>query len=116
MTGFDGILTTIALGTRLTRAVISLKKHIDALRSGAPLEYASPSVLDALDRRTVDLELLASQQAARIGALEAGLEDAFAVTNALARRVGTIFWIALMGGAVGLIALALSIVAIAHVR
>jgi hypothetical protein len=116
MMGLDDLFTTIALGAKLTRSVISLKNHIDALRSGATFEYAPPSVLDALDRRTADLESLASQQAARIAALETSLADASAVTDALAHRVGTIFWIALMGGTFGLIALVLSIVSIAHGR
>ena len=115
MMGFDDILTAIAWGGKLTRAVVSLKKHIDALRSGATFEYTQPSVLEALDRRTADLELLASRQAARINALETGLEDASAVTDALAHRVGTIFWIALISGTVALIALALSIVAIIRI-
>ena len=114
MMGFDDILTTIALGGRLARAIVSLKKHVDALRSGATFEYSQPSALEALDRRTADLELLASRQAARINALETGLEDASAVTDALAHRVGTIFWIALIGGTVALIALVLSIVVMAH--
>lgn len=115
MMGFDDILTAIAWGGKLSRAVVSLKKHIDALRSGATFEYSQPSAIDALDRRTADLELLASRQAARINALETGLEDASAVTDALAHRVGTIFWIALIGGTVALIALVLSIVAIAQI-
>ena len=118
MMGLDDLFTTIALGTTLTRAVISLKKHISALRSGsgAAIEYLPPSALEALDRRTASLESLARQQSTRINDLESGLEDASAVTDALAHRVSTIFWIALMSGAVGLIALVVSIVAIAHGR
>ena len=114
--GLDDLFTTIALGTRLTRAVISLKKHIDTLRSGTTLEYVQPSVLEALDRRTADLESLAIRQADRITALEAGLEDASGVADALAERVGTVFWLTLMSGSIGLIALVLSIIAIAHGR
>ena len=114
--GLDDLFSTIALGAKLTRSVISLKKHIDALRSGAKVEYLQPSVLDALDRRTADLELLAARQADRITALETGLEDASGVADALAQRVGTVFWIALMSGTVALIALVLSIIAIAHGR
>jgi hypothetical protein len=116
MMGLDDLFTTIALGTTLTRAVISLKKHISALRSGAAIEYLPPSALEALDRRTASLESLARRQSTRINDLESGLEDASAVTDALAHRVSTIFWIALMSGAVGLIALVVSIVAIAHGR
>jgi len=116
MMGLDDLFTTIALGARLTRSVIALKKHIDALRSGATAEYVQPPVLDALDRRTAALESLAGRQAERIAALETGIENASAVTNALAQRVGMIFWIALMSGTVGLIALVLAIIAIAHGR
>ena len=112
--GFDDILTAIALGTRLTKAVVSLKKHIDDLRSGATSESLQPSPIEALDKRTSDLESLARKQAARIGDLEIGLEDAAVVTSALAERVTTIFWITVLGGTVGLIALILSILAIGH--
>ena len=116
MIGLDDVFGTIALGTKLTRAVMSLKRHIDAPRSGSTPEYVQPAVLEALDRRTADLESLASRQADRIAALETGLEDASGVADVVAERVGTVFWIALMSGAVGLIALVLSIVTIAHGR
>jgi predicted nucleic acid-binding protein len=114
--GFDGILTAIALGTRLTKAVVQLKKQIDDLRSGAAPENLQPPPIEALDKRTSDLESLARRQAVRISDLEIGLEDASAVTSALAQRVSTIFWIALMSGTVALIALILSILTIAHAR
>lgn len=116
MLGLDDLFTTIALGTKLTRAVISLKKHIDSLRSGGTAERVQPSVLEALDRRTADLESLAVRQADRITALETSLEDASGVADALAERVGTVFWLTLMSGSIGLIALVLSIIAIAHGR
>ena len=112
--GFDDILTAIALGTKLTRSVVSLKKHIDVLRSGAILENPQPSPIEALDKRTSDLESLARRQAVRIGDLELGLEDASVVTSDLAERVSTIFWIAILSGTVALIALVLSILTIAH--
>lgn len=115
MIGFDDILTAIALGAGLTQAVVSLKKRIAALRSGAILENLKPPV-EALDKRTSDLESLARRQAVRISDLEIGLEGASAVTSALAQRVSTIFWIALVSGAVALVALILSILAIAHGR
>ncbi len=116
MLGLDDLFTTIALGTKLTRAVISLKKHIDSLRSGGTAERVQPSVLEALDRRTADLESLAVRQADRIAALETSLEDASGVADALAERVGTVFWLTLTSGSIGLIALVLSIIAIAHAR
>jgi predicted nucleic acid-binding protein len=112
--GFDDILTAIALGTRLTKAVVSLKKHIDVLRSGATSEGLQPSSIEALDKRTSDLESLARRQAVRISDLEIGLEDAAVVTTALAERVSAIFWIAVLSGTVALTALVLSIFPIAH--
>ena len=114
--GFDDILNAIALGTRLAKSVVSLKKHIDDLRSGAAPENPQPSPIEALDKRTSDLESLARKQAVRISDLEIGLEDASAVTSALAQRVGTIFWIALLSGTVALIGLILSILVISHGR
>ena len=114
MMGFDDILTAIALGTRLTKAVVSLKKHIDELRSGPASESLQPSPMEALDNRIRDLESLARRQAVRISDLELGLEDASAVTSALAQRVGAIFWMALLSGAVALIALILAILALSH--
>jgi predicted nucleic acid-binding protein len=112
--GFDEILTAIALGTRLTKAVVSSKRHVDDLRSSAAPKTLQPSPIDALDRRTSDLESLARRQAARISDLEIGLEDAAVVTTALAERVSTIFWIAVLSGTVALISLILSIFTIAY--
>jgi predicted nucleic acid-binding protein len=112
--GFDDILTAIALGTRLTKAIVSLKKHIDVLRSGATSGDLRPSPIEALDKRTSDLESLARRQAVRISDLELGLEDAAVITSALAERITTIFWIALLSGTVALLALILSIFTIAH--
>jgi hypothetical protein len=114
--GFDDILNAIALGTKLTKAVVSLKNHRDALRSGATAQKPPLSPMEALDKRTSDLESLARKQAVRISDLELGLEDASAVTGALAQRVGAIFWIALLSGTLALIALIVSILAIAHGR
>jgi hypothetical protein len=114
--GFDDLLTAIALGTRLTKAVVSLKNHIDTLRSGVMPENPQPSPIEALDKRTSELESLARKQAVRISDLEIGLEDAAAVTSALAQRVSAIFWIAIASGIVALIALILSILAVFHGR
>lgn len=114
--GFDDILTAIALGTRLTRSVVSLKRHIDVLRSGAAPEELRSAPIETLDRRINDLESLARRQAVRISDLELGLEDASIVTSALAQRVSAIFWIAVLSSTVALIALILSILTIAHAR
>ena len=65
------------------------------------------------DKRTIsDLETIAQEQDARISEVETILRDSMAVTEALARRVSTIFWIALTGCVVGLAALILSVVAL----
>jgi len=44
-----------------------------------------------------------------------GGQTAINLADALAERVGTVFWLTLMSGSIGLIALVLSIIAIVHV-
>lgn len=109
MMGLDDLFNAIALGTTLVQQVMKLKKRINGLRSNAVVEDVQPDAVDALDRRVETLERLTRRQAALMKDLETGLEDASAVTESLARRVRTIFWIAVPGGIVALSALALSI-------
>lgn len=108
MMGLDDLFSAIALGTTLVQQVLKLKKRINGLRSEAAVEDVRPDA-DALDRRMDALERLARRQAAIIKDLEIGLEDASGVTESLARRVRAIFWIAVPGGIVALLALAISI-------
>lgn len=107
--GLDDLFSAIALGTTLVQQVLKLKKRINGLRSNAAVEDVRPYAVDALDRRVDALERLTRRQAAVIGDLEVGLEDASAITESLARRVRAIFWIAVPGGIVALLALAMSI-------
>ena len=103
-------MTVIALGKTLTRAVVSLKKHIGSLRSVSTTE----NPIKSLDKRTSDLESLVRSQAVHIGDLESDIKEASVVTSALAQRVISVFWIAVLSGIVALTALVLSILAIAH--
>lgn len=107
--GLDDLFSAIALGTTLVQQVMKLRKRINGLRSSAVVEDARPDAVDALDRRVDALERLNRRQAAVIKDLEVGLEDASEVTESLARRVRTIFWIAVPGGIIALFALAISI-------
>ncbi|MGH9736568.1 MAG: hypothetical protein ACRD8A_18505 [Candidatus Acidiferrales bacterium] len=109
MVGLDDFFSAIALGTTLVQQVMKLKKRINGLRSTAVVEDVRPDAVDALDRRVDALERLTRRQAVVMKDLEIGLEDASAVTESLARRVRTIFWIAVPGGIAALSALAISI-------
>jgi hypothetical protein len=112
----DDLFKAISLGTSLARRAVELKQNIDSLRSSAPVDYHHPGDAGAFDRRIADLESLAGNQAARISALESGLEIATALTESLARRLSAIFWIALSSGIVTTAALAISIAAIVSAR
>ena len=114
--GLDDIFKAISMGTSLARRAMDLKQQVDSLRGAPPIDYSQPADVGALDRRIGNLELLARNQAARITALEAGLELSTALTETLARRLGAIFWIALSSGIVTTAALAISMVALLHVR
>lgn len=107
--GLDDLFSAIALGTTLVQQVMKLRKRINGLRSSAVVEDVRSTAVDALDRRVDALERLNRRQAAVIKDLEVGLEDASEVTESLARRVRTIFWIAVPGGIIALFALAISI-------
>lgn len=109
MMGLDDLFSAIALGTTLVQQVMKLKKRINGLRSSAVVEDLRSTAVDALDRRMDALERLTRRQAAVMKDLEVGLEDASEVTESLARRVRTIFWIAVPGGILALFALAISI-------
>ena len=107
---FEEILTAVSLGQRLLRSLAALRKDAKSFRSGAAQSHIGLAQLEALDKRTSDLESIAQEQDLRIGEVETILRDSMVVTEALARRVGTIFWIALTGCVAGLAALILSVI------
>lgn len=109
---FEEILTAISLGQRLLRSLAALRKDAKSFRSESAQSHAGLAQLEALDKRTSDLETIAQKQDARIAEVETILRDSMVVTEALARRVGTIFWIALTGCVAGLAALVLSVIAL----
>jgi len=109
---FEEILTAISLGQRLLRSLAALRKDAKSFRSDAAQSHVGFAQLEALDKRTSDLEMIAREQESRIDEVQTILKDSMVVTEALARRVGTIFWIALSGCVAGLAALILSIIAL----
>jgi hypothetical protein len=108
------ILAAISLGQRLLKSLAALRKDAASFRSEGSQTGAAFAQLDALHKRTGDLEIISREQDARIGEVESILKDSMLVTEALARRVGTIFWIALTGCATGLVALILSAIALSR--
>lgn len=116
--GLDDLFKAISLGTSLARRAMDLKQQVDSLRTAPPADYAYTPQTDVgvLDRRIADLELLARNQAARITALESGLEIASSLAESLARRLSAIFWIALSSGVVTTAALAISVAALIYAR
>lgn len=114
--GLDDLFKAISLGTSLARRAVGLKQQIDSLRTAPPVDYTQPVDASGLDRRIAALELLAGNQAARISALESGLEIASALTESIARRLNAIFWIALSSGVVTTAALAIALVALLRAR
>jgi predicted RNase H-like nuclease (RuvC/YqgF family) len=112
----DDIFKAISLGTSLARRAMELKQQVDSLRTAPAIDYTRTADVGTLDRRIADLEFVARNQAARINSLESSLEIASTLTESLARRMSTIFWIALSSGIVTTAALALSIAALIYTR
>ena len=109
---FEEILAAISLGQRLLLSLAALRKDAKSVRSDNAPSHARISQLEALDKRTGDLELIAQEQDSRIGELENALKDSLVVTEAIARRVAMVFWIALAGCTAGMLALILSGIAL----
>jgi hypothetical protein len=109
------ILAAISLGQRLLKGLAALRKDAASFRSARAQTDTASTQLDALHKRTSDLEVIAQEQDARLGEIEGVLKDSMVVSEALARRVGTIFWIALTGCAAGVAALIVSAVALTRV-
>jgi hypothetical protein len=65
--------------------------------------------MEALNKRTDELELLAKEHDDRLREIENSLKDALTATEAVARRAGTIFWVAVAGCALSVPALVLSL-------
>jgi hypothetical protein len=105
------ILAAISLGRKLIGTIADLRRDIQSVRSG-DAKGVHGGRLEALEGRLGDLESQAKEQEARMSALEQSLRDTLRATEALAERVGTIFWIASVACGLAVIGLIASAVAL----
>ncbi len=98
------ILTGLAVGYRVLQALAVLKTGVQSARLQSEHTSKQRTELGALDKRTSDLESLTRQQQVLIVALQNSLKDALHVMEAMANRVRFIFWLALAGCLLGIIA------------
>jgi hypothetical protein len=110
----EEILAAISLGHRVLNGVRAFRKEAASLRTETTRAEASAAKMDALDERTSNLEIMAREQAERTAAIERLLKESLVATEAVAHRVGVIFWIAVTGCAAGCLALILAIIALAR--
>lgn len=110
----EEILAAISLGHRVLNSVRAFQKQAASVRTETARSDASFAKLDALDERTSNLELIAKEQGDTMVAIERLVKESLAATEAIANRVGTIFWIAVAGCTAAVAALVLAIVALAR--
>jgi predicted RNase H-like nuclease (RuvC/YqgF family) len=108
----EDIWMAISVGRRVLKTLGALKKDVETFRSSRARGGVHQTQMEALDKRTNDLEMLTREQESRIEDIEKSLEDALTATEALAQRVGTIYWIAVAGCAVSVPALVISVIAL----
>jgi hypothetical protein len=70
--------------------------------------------MEALESRVENLEAGSSDQGAQIAEMEKSLQDTLLATEALAERMGRIFWIGIGTGVLSLVAVTLSLLALTH--
>jgi hypothetical protein len=105
----ENIWTVIAIGHRVVKTLGVLKKDVESFQSGNARARAQFAQMEALDKRTGELELLAKEQDNRLREIENSLKDALIATEAVAQRAGTIFWMAVAGCALSVPALVISL-------
>lgn len=109
----DDILTVISLGRRVLNTVRTLKRDVDSFQPSRPAAEHPRAQLEALDKRTGDLEMLAREQNERLREIEHSLKDALIATEAVAERAGTIYWMAFAACVLSVPALILSVLSLA---
>lgn len=112
----ENIWTAIAIGHRVIKTLGALKKDVDSFRSDNVQTHVQFAQMEALDKRTGELEILAKEQDDRLRKIENSLKDVLTATEAVARRTGTIFWMAIAGCALSVPALVLSLLSFAFRR
>jgi|SRR5579872_573567 len=108
----ENFWTVWTIGTGVVRTLSALRKDVESLRSGRAAALGHAAHLEALDQRMQQLEILSAVTDDRLEKIETSLQDAANATEALARRAGAIFWMALAGCTLSVPALALGVVAL----
>jgi len=108
------ILAMISLGQKLLRTLADLRKGAKSLPAAIPQPDLHRTRIEALESRLDDLEALAKEQDIRLAGLQNVLRDTLKVTEALAGRVATVFWIALVGCILAAIAAIASLLFLIH--
>jgi hypothetical protein len=112
----EDIWMAISLGRRVLQTVGALKKDVDSFRSGRAKAQEHFAQMEALDKRTGDLEKLSKEQDDRLRQIENSLKDALIATEAVAERAGTIYWMALAACVVSAPAFVLSVISLVLLR
>jgi len=106
------ILEVIALGRKLIETISDLRRDVQSARTTHPGKSAGPSHVELLEGRIVQIESQTREHGVRLDDLEQSLNDTLRATEALARRVSAIFWIAIVGCTLAVVALVASAVAL----
>lgn len=106
------IFTAISLGRKLITTIADLRRDIQSVRSSGARKDVQVGRLEAFESRLESLESQAGEQEAEATRLEEGLKDVLRATEALAERVSTIFWIAVVGCGLAFIGLIISVAAL----
>src|ERR1700685_82529 len=104
----EDIWMAISVGRRVIKTIAALKGDVDSFRSRSAKTQEHHAQMEAFDRRASDLERLAREQDDRLRQIENSLKDTLIATEAVAERVGTIYWIAVAGCALSVPAIILS--------
>lgn len=105
------ILDVIALGRKLIETIGDLRRDVQSARANHAGKSAG-SAHEVLEGRIGQVESQTRQHDVWLADLERSLDDALRATEALARRVSAIFWIAIVGCFLALVALIASAVAL----
>jgi hypothetical protein len=106
------VLDVIALGRKLIETIGNLRRDVQSARAVQPQKSASSAHVELLENRIGAVEARAKEHDDRLAELEQSLEDTLRATEALAQRVSAIFWIAIAGCGLAVIALVASAVAL----
>lgn len=104
------IFAAISLGRKLVTTISDLRRDIHSVSSENARTQTRPEHFEALESRLGDFESQAREHHARVIAVEQKLNDVLRATEALAKRVSTIFWIASVACGLALVGLIVAVV------